>query len=258
MTSTTANKVYLVTGAASGYGHALCTRLHSDPAENLHGNVQLVLVDLNQDAGTKFAAELNAKRPNSAMYAKADVTSSDQMRAVFQSAKERFGRIDVVVNNAGVGELGIFHTDELEAWRKVIDIDLNAVILGTALAIQYGASTVVNIASAAGLGPLDAAPVYAAAKHGVIGFSTSLTKLYKKTGVRVNAVAPFFSDTPLVSKGRQEYEAFDRALSRLPMTPIKDVVEAILRAVRDTDLYSRVLVVSPKGINVLPVRMAKM
>ncbi|KAI9175708.1 hypothetical protein H9P43_006072 [Blastocladiella emersonii ATCC 22665] len=253
-------KVCIVTGAASGYGRELTLRLFGKGAK-------VVLVDINADAGSTFAAELNAREagsPARALFVRADVTSMPEFRAAFDAAVQKWGSVTVVFNNAGVVEKNAFHADAQCDWRRVIDIDLNSVILGTQLAIEYmskpgngGGGTIVNVASMAGLLPIPDAPVYCAAKHGVVGFSTSLNR-FARHGIRVNAVAPFFSDTPLVRAGRANSASFDKTLAKVALVPVATVVDAMMHCVEDDSMIGRVLTVTPKGIHAVPKRSAKL
>ncbi|KAI9220525.1 hypothetical protein BC828DRAFT_357990 [Blastocladiella britannica] len=277
MTYSFKNKIALVTGGASGYGEAAVRRFVSKgfvfihflrivgTTDKLEYSTKVVIVDLNEKLGAALVAELNKNNSSSsptAVFGKADVTSEEDMRAVFDLAVKTFGRVDIVLNNAGVAELSRFDEDPKGMWRKVIDIDLTAVILGTVLATEYmhktGGGVVINTASAAGLMPLPVAPIYTAAKHGVIGFTTALRPLLRTKKVRVNAIAPFFSPTPLVTGNRDANSAFDRIVGSTPLTPVSSVVDGIFTAIENEDLVARVVMISPKGVKVLPPVSAKL
>ncbi|KAJ1560397.1 hypothetical protein HK405_007246, partial [Cladochytrium tenue] len=138
--------VAIVTGASSGFGRAITERLASRGA-------RLVLADVSVAAGETLAREL-AARGVATIFVRCDVTSSRDLREVFRAAVEKFGRVDICINNAGIGETKSFvdDTEQLD-WKKVVEIDLTAVIEGTQLALrQMRAQTgpaggvVVNIA----------------------------------------------------------------------------------------------------------------
>lgn len=115
---------------------------------------------------------------------------------MFKAAKTHFGGVDIVINNAGIAERTPLWEDDKGFWKKVIDIDLTAVIEGTRLGIQVlreqgRGGVIVNTASLAGLYPQPLTPVYSAAKFGVIGLTRSCKEI--GDGIRVNAVAPRYT-----------------------------------------------------------------
>jgi NAD(P)-dependent dehydrogenase (short-subunit alcohol dehydrogenase family) len=130
------------------------------------------------------------------------VTDPADLAAAYDAAVERFGRLDIVANIAGIGDGGDLFADDPGDWRRVVDIDLTAVIDSTRLAVRamrrggHGGA-VVNLASLIGLHPMAAAPVYSAAKAGVVNFTRSLAHLAADSGIRVNAVCPELVDTPM-------------------------------------------------------------
>src|SRR5690606_24613045 len=134
-----------------------------------------------------------------------DVTDVAALQAMYRSADERFGRIDIVFNNAGiVSGPPPFPDTDLGRIKLVIDIDLLSVIQSSAIAIRYmrehGGGVIVNTASTGGLNPYLADAPYAAAKAGVIMFSRSCKDLHQTADIRVNAVCPGVTDTPILEK----------------------------------------------------------
>lgn len=135
----------------------------------------------------------SSKTEKVAYFVKCDVTNYDHQVEMFKAAEKYFGGVDIIVNNAGIAEKRPLWEDEAGVWKKVIDIDLSAVIEGTRLGVaalkkQGHGGVIINTASLAGLYPQIKTPVYSAAKFGVIG----LTRSFKDFGhnIRVNAVAP--------------------------------------------------------------------
>lgn len=161
-----------------------------------------------------------------------DVTSSEQVRAFVAAAVDRYGPVDVLVNNAG--RPGGGNTAEIteELWLEVIDTNLNSVfrvtkeVLTAGQMLARGKGRIVNIASTGGKqGVIFAAP-YSASKHGVVGFSKALGLELAKTGITVNAVCPGFVETPMAERVREHYsgiwgvseaETHSRITARVPI-----------------------------------------
>lgn len=183
-------KVAVITGGASGIG-AATAKLFSE-----HG-AKLVLVDLQEDLGTAFAKEL----PD-AIFVKADVTSEEEVTAVFTKAKEAYGKIDVVFNNAGIGRVTPTHDLSYEEWRKTVAVDLDGVFLVAREAIrafkEQDGGVIVNTASMYGWVGSPGSAAYNAAKGGVVNFTRSIGLEYAAENIRVNALCPGFIDTPII------------------------------------------------------------
>ena len=195
-------KVAIITGALGGIGRA-------DAALFAREGARLVLTDLSERGAEEFLATL----ATDALFIRHDVASEEQWIEVVASAEKRFGKLDVLVNNAGLMRIGTVDQTSLEDWRRVMAVNLDGVFLGCKHALpameRAGGGSIVNIASiAATLGvPFTAA--YCASKGGV----ASLTKAIavhcreKKNTVRCNSVHPDGVKTPMVVKvatGREE------------------------------------------------------
>lgn len=133
------------------------------------------------------------KKNEVAFFVQCDVTKYEQQAALFDAAIKHFGGVDIIVNNAGIAERDPLWLDDKGVWKKVVDIDLSAVIEGTRLGIQYlqkegREGVIINTASLAGLYPQAMTPVYSAAKFGVVGFTRSFKEF--DPSIRINAVAP--------------------------------------------------------------------
>ncbi|KAJ3043907.1 hypothetical protein HDV00_003946 [Rhizophlyctis rosea] len=229
--------VALITGASSGFGLALAERLVGKGAK-------VVLGDVAETPGKALEESLNKKRSGSAVFVKCDVTRREDILRLFETAKQRFGKFDIVVNNAGIAENKHFADDHEDAWIKVVDINLTAVILGTRIAIsefmkERRKGVIVNTASLAGLYPQPGQPVYAATKGGVVHFTRSFTLLGKAKGIRVNAICPSFSPTNIV-KGAVDLhgQAFAKAIEK-ELVPVPQVIDAFEKAIEDESLAGR-------------------
>ncbi|MFD9443916.1 SDR family NAD(P)-dependent oxidoreductase [Streptomyces sp. NPDC060006] len=142
-----------------------------------------------------------------------DVTSVEQIRAAVTAAVEEFGRIDVLVNNAGRGGGGVTAEIEDTLWDDVIETNLNATfrvtreVLSTGLMCEGDWGRIVNIASTGGKQGVELAAPYSASKAGVIGFTKAVGKELAQRGITVNAVCPGYVETPMAQRVREGYAA---------------------------------------------------
>lgn len=192
-------KVAIVTGAASGIGAAAARALAREGA-------RVVLSDLAEDAGRALAEEIG----ETAIFLKHDVASEDDWRAVIATARETFGRIDVLVNNAGIGGSTPLFETTLEQWRAYTAVNLDGVFLGLRHAgpvmAEAGGGSIINLASILGKVGHPGAGAYCASKGGVTLLTKSAALELAPLGIRVNSVHPGYIDTPMVSKALIEAE----------------------------------------------------
>lgn len=223
-------KAAVVSGAGSGIGRAVALALVLKGAK-------VIVADIDEKAGRETVDLLGA-RGGVSLFRRCDVTQTEDLAAAFAACLDHFGRFDIVCNNAGIGEREDLFGDETREFERVIDIDLTAVIDATRIAVRemrrLGGGVIVNTASMGGLLPMPNNPVYAAAKAGVVNFSRSLAYLSAE-GIRVNAVCPTFTDTPLVHQGGEEGEARLEELKKLVGGILRpgDVAAGVIELVED-------------------------
>lgn len=187
-------KVALVTGGASGIGAACARQLIARGA-------QVLIADSNVDQAAQLATELGSN----ARSHRVDVSDPEQVRTMVDAVVQHFGALHVAVNSAGVSpapaDVG---STSFEDWRRVIGINLDGVFSSMRYelpAIEHSnGGSIVNVASMLGTVAMPGASPYVAAKHAVIGLTKAAAVEYAQRGIRVNAVAPGFVDTPLLAQ----------------------------------------------------------
>lgn len=190
-------KVALVTGAGSGIGEAVVIALAREGAK-------VVLTDVDLPGAERVAA-LVKQAGGETLVVRNDVSSAPECEAAVAAALKTFGRLDIAVNNAGIGGPPALTGDyPLDGWHQVINVNLNGVFYGMRYQIpamlKSGGGSIVNIASILGQVTFATASAYVAAKHGVVGLSKNAAVEYATQGIRVNAVGPAFIRTPLLTK----------------------------------------------------------
>lgn len=206
-------KVAVVTGGASGIGKEACLLLAKEGAK-------VVLADMDS-SGASVAAEIS--RSGEAIFLNLDVSEEASVEKAFAEARDRFGRIDILVNNAAItGVRKPTHEIMAEEWDRVMDINVKGVFYCTKHAIPYmkaaGGGSIINIASVIGMVAYTAAPAYVASKAAVRLMSKTDALIYAKDKIRVNAIVPGYVWTPLIEnalKAKGDVEAGKKALEAL-------------------------------------------
>ncbi|MDF3882211.1 SDR family NAD(P)-dependent oxidoreductase [Cupriavidus basilensis] len=194
-------KVAIVTGGASGIGEATVRLFAAEGAR--------VLIADRSALGKKLAREL-VENGYDAHDCEIDVSREDDVRNVIDQVVSRFGRLDIMVANAGIAHPSSPVEDVgIEQWQQMMDINLTGVFLSNKLAIaqmrkQGSGGAIVNMASVLGHVGMTGAASYNAAKGGVVNLTRSLGVAYAKHGIRVNAVCPGFVETPLIDRATGE------------------------------------------------------
>jgi NAD(P)-dependent dehydrogenase (short-subunit alcohol dehydrogenase family) len=231
-------KVALVTGGGSGIGRATALALAREGAS-------IVVADIDDDGGRETVKQIEQAGAKAA-FVHTDVTSHGDIERMVAFAEETYGGLDILHNNAGIGTpRPRFPDAPLDVWEKTLAIDLWGVIAGTQAAVpamrRRGGGVIVNTASLAGIIVYQPDPIYAAAKHGVVGFTRALVFLKDEANIRVNCVCPGVVNTPMVLKGMGQLTSEERAqrealFAQMPMIPPEEIAEAVLEFVHDDSL----------------------
>lgn len=189
-------KVAIVTGGASGIGLATVKRMAAEGAK-------VLLADYAKQ-GIEIAADLKAEGFK-VEYFHVDVSSEEQVAAMVARAVDLWGRLDIMVANAGIGSAGKADEMTAEAWNRVIGINLTGVFFCDKHAIlamrKSGGGSIINTASILGHVGFPGTTSYPAAKGGVVNLTRTMAIDYAKENIRVNAICPGFIETPLVQNG---------------------------------------------------------
>ncbi|PYC66289.1 3-oxoacyl-ACP reductase [Streptomyces tateyamensis] len=205
-------RVAVITGAGSGIGLATARRFAAEGAN-------VVCVDVDEAAGKAAAAEVGG------LFVQADVTDEEAVKAMYQTAVDTYGRLDIAFNNAGISppDDDSILTTGLDAWKRVQEVNLTSVYLCCKYAIPHmqaqGKGSIINTASfVAVMGAATSQISYSASKGGVLAMSRELGVQFAREGIRVNALCPGPVNTPLL----QELFAKDpeRAARRLVHIPL--------------------------------------
>lgn len=228
------NKIAIVTGASAGIGLAIAEKFLSEGAK-------VVLSDVNE-AGQEIANKYGEQ----AMFVKCDVSKSSEVDSLVAATVAKFGRLDIMVNNAGIASNGTASDTSDEVWHKTIEVNLSGVFYGIraatlAMLKQKSAGSIINISSIAGLVGFAGSLAYCASKGGIVQLTRSAAVGLAKDKIRVNAIAPGVIDTNM-TKAYLADPGFQQLMTN--MTPMgqagvpNNIAEAVLYLASDVSSYT--------------------
>jgi NAD(P)-dependent dehydrogenase (short-subunit alcohol dehydrogenase family) len=195
------DKAALVTGAGSGIGRAIAIEFAREGAK-------VLIAELNEETGRTVADEIG----EAARFLRCDTAKEEEVGAAIQAAVDAFGRLDVMVNNAGVC---------MRDWDTTLAINLSGVCYGCRLAAEtmagQGGGAIINVSSVLGLVGIGIDHPYVAAKHGVVGLTRNFAVAYAQQGVRVNCINPGWIETPFIPMVTDVEEARQQIEGQTPM-----------------------------------------
>jgi 3-oxoacyl-[acyl-carrier protein] reductase len=226
------NKVVLITGGCSGIGRAAAF-LFAEAGANVF------LADLSEKIGDETVEALE-KTGVQAAFARIDVADFEDVERMITDCIQRFGSIDVLVNSAGIlGPRSRTERYPIEDFQQVFNVNVNGVFYGMKAVLPHflakKSGVIVNLASVAGVGGFANHIAYAASKHAVVGMTKTAALEYAKHNIRVNAVCPAFTNTPmlenaLINDETNYYEALQNAIPMKRFAQPDEIAEAIVYA----------------------------
>lgn len=238
------NKIAIVTGASSGIGLGIAKLF-------LQEGAKVILSDINEADGVKLAQSLG----QNASFIKTDVSKSTEVHQLVSTTLEKYGKLDIMVNNAGIGALGGILDCTDDDWAKVININLSGVFYGTKAASNAMKATqtkgsIINMTSILGIVGLGGTVAYSAAKGGVSNLTRASAIDLAPLGIRVNAIAPGFIETNMTKGvlGDPNFTAMIKANTPLGYVgQVDDIANAALYLASDEAKYTTGIILPVDG-----------
>lgn len=203
-------KVAIITGGTFGIGESTVRLFAKEGAK-------VVIAARNTEKGTKLVKDIK-ENGGEAYFVKTDVSSEDDVKNLVKQTVDKYGKLDVMFANAGVGDMVDLDCCTLDEWNRTISVDLTGVFLCNKHAIpemtKNGGGSIINCASILGHVGQKSVSAYAAAKGGVVNMTRSAAVSYADRGIRINAVCPGYIDTPILDETPKEI--IDQLLSLVP------------------------------------------
>ena len=239
-------KIALVTGAAQGLGREIALAFAKNGAD-------LVLSDIQYPEATAGEVQATGARW---IAVQADISDEDQVKTMVESAASQYGKVDILINNAGISQLSYIATEDLSKteWDNIIRINLTGTFLsckhvGKGM-IAGGGGSIINIATTAGITGVTRAPAYAASKAGVILLTKSLALEWARYHIRVNSIAPHYLETPLTEGLRNTEKVYASLIKQIPMRRFgkpSEMIGAVLYLSSQASTYTTGTVIVADG-----------
>ncbi len=208
-------KVAIITGGSSGIGKAVAERYVEE-------GMDVVIADVDEERGEEVADEVGCT------FMKCDVSSYENVEEVVEETVEEFGKLDVMVNNAGIGSVNTIEEMDMEEYEQIRSVDLDGVVYGCKAAtphLKETEGTIINTASIYGLVGDVGATAYNAAKGGVVNLTRSVADDLAQHNVRVNSICPGFVRTPMTEEALEDEEFRSHVLNQTPLGRVAEPEE---------------------------------
>ena len=190
------NKVVIVTGSGSGIGETTAIKFSEEGAN-------VVIADINPDTGNQVANNINDKAGKS-QFIETDVSDLNSVKNMVEETVKQFGPPDVLINNAGINVFNEPLKMSIEEWKRAFSVDLDGVWFGCQCVLPYMVEkkkgAIVNLASVHAIQIIPNCFPYPVAKHGVIGLTKALAVDYAEKGIKINAISPGYTETPILDR----------------------------------------------------------
>ncbi|HOD01454.1 MAG TPA: SDR family NAD(P)-dependent oxidoreductase [bacterium] len=238
------NKTAIVTGASSGIGLAIAKTF-------LEEGANVVFSDINEETGQQIVSQLGEK----ASFFKCNVANADEVYKLVESTVSKYGKLDIMVNNAGIAGSGGTLDCTIEGWKKVIDINLSGVFYGVSAAAKAMKATntqgsIINMSSILGLVGMPGSIAYSAAKGGVSNLTRAAAQDLAPLKIRVNAIAPGFIETNMTKGGLADENFNNMVISNTPLGHVgstNDIAKAALYLASEDSSYVTGIVLPVDG-----------